>query len=122
MLAWPCSVSHECYLSCLLNKHNFKPHLNPLFLCERLSAGIWGQLQVQQLEQDQEPWAPRVGGAGVRVCGHQGSWSWTKQGVGDMAWEQGSQQASVVRTKGGWKRPGESRRAFCVNKLVCDNN
>lgn len=67
MLAWAYSVPHECYLSCLLNKHHFKPHLNPLSLCERLSACIWGQLRGQQLEWDQEPWDPRVSGAAIGV-------------------------------------------------------
>lgn len=36
VLAWPCSVPHECYL----NKHHFRAHLNLLFLCERLSACV----------------------------------------------------------------------------------
>lgn len=112
MLAWPCSVPHEWHLSYLLNKHHFKPHLNPLFLGERLSACTWGQLQVQQLEWDQEPWDPCVSGAVLRVSSHQWSWSWTSQGVGDMAWEQGGQQASEVKTKGGWRDKKGPREFF----------
>lgn len=108
------NVPYECYLSCLLNKHHFKPHVKPLFLCERLSACVWGQLQVQQLEWDQEPWdgSPCWWCSNWSECGCGSgsgvteSWSCTSQGEGDMAWEPG---ASEVKTKGGWRDQGSPR-------------
>lgn len=58
---------------------------------------------MQQLEQDQEPRDPCVGGAVVSL------WSPVRlelhQGVGDMAWEQGVSKPLRLRPK----KAGESR-------------